>query len=143
MHLGGRLEYQFAMASSREMITNLARVPSSPPAKATGLHRTLEILRGLVLSWYFGSGATQYCGSQGASCMWSTNRLFDLWCRIVAEVVGGFHRLEVRDIGGVGLAYVAEVVAVGGGYFGGVVARTEGLASVPAGKGSRRCTGAP
>jgi hypothetical protein len=67
---------------------------------------------------------------------------FDLWCRIVAEVVGGFHRLEVRDIGGVGLAYVAEVVAVGGGYFGGVVARTEALASVPAGKGSRRCTGA-
>jgi hypothetical protein len=46
----------------------------------------------------------------------------DLLCRIVAEAVGGFHRLEVGDIGGVGLSYVAEVGAVGGGCFSGAVA---------------------
>jgi hypothetical protein len=34
MHLGGSLEYQFAVASSREMLRNLVRVASSPPAKA-------------------------------------------------------------------------------------------------------------
>jgi hypothetical protein len=34
MHFGGSLEYQFATASSREMIRDLARVASSPPAEA-------------------------------------------------------------------------------------------------------------
>jgi hypothetical protein len=33
MHFGGRLEYQFTAASSREMISDLAMVASSPPAK--------------------------------------------------------------------------------------------------------------
>jgi hypothetical protein len=46
----------------------------------------------------------------------------DLLCRIVAEAVGGFHRLEVGDIGSVGLSYVAEVGAMGGGCFSGAVA---------------------
>jgi hypothetical protein len=34
MHLGGRLEYQFAAASSKEMMRDIARVASSPPAEA-------------------------------------------------------------------------------------------------------------
>jgi hypothetical protein len=34
MYFGGSLEYQFAAASSREMIRDLARVASSPPAEA-------------------------------------------------------------------------------------------------------------
>jgi hypothetical protein len=34
MHLGGSLEYQFVAASSREMISDLAMVALSPPAKA-------------------------------------------------------------------------------------------------------------
>jgi hypothetical protein len=33
--------------------------------------------------------------------------LLNLWCPIVAEVIGGFHRLVVGDIGDVKLAYVA------------------------------------
>jgi hypothetical protein len=33
MYLGGTLEYQFAAATSREMIMDLARVASSPPAE--------------------------------------------------------------------------------------------------------------
>jgi hypothetical protein len=34
MHLGGSLEYQFAVASSREMMSDFARVASSSLAKA-------------------------------------------------------------------------------------------------------------
>jgi hypothetical protein len=34
MQPGGRLEYQFVIASSKEMIWDLARVASSPPAEA-------------------------------------------------------------------------------------------------------------
>jgi hypothetical protein len=34
MHLGRRLEYQFTAAYSREMIRDLVRVASSPPAEA-------------------------------------------------------------------------------------------------------------
>jgi hypothetical protein len=34
MHFGGSLEYQFPAASSREMMRDLARVASSPPAEA-------------------------------------------------------------------------------------------------------------
>jgi hypothetical protein len=34
MHLGGSLEYQIAAASTREMISDFARVASSPPAEA-------------------------------------------------------------------------------------------------------------
>jgi hypothetical protein len=32
MHFGGNLAYQFVVASSREMMSDLARVASSPPA---------------------------------------------------------------------------------------------------------------
>jgi hypothetical protein len=39
----------------------------------------------------------------------------NLWCHIVAEAVSGFHRLVVGDIRSVGFAFVAEVVAMGGG----------------------------
>jgi hypothetical protein len=34
MDLGGSIEYQFAIASSREMMTDSARVASSPLAEA-------------------------------------------------------------------------------------------------------------
>jgi hypothetical protein len=34
MHLGGSLEHQFAVAPSREMMRDLVRVGSSPPAEA-------------------------------------------------------------------------------------------------------------
>jgi hypothetical protein len=34
MHLSGSLEYQFVVASSREMMRDFMRVPSSPPAEA-------------------------------------------------------------------------------------------------------------
>jgi hypothetical protein len=34
MQLGGSLEYQFAVASSKEMISDLARVALSPSAEA-------------------------------------------------------------------------------------------------------------
>jgi hypothetical protein len=34
MHLNGGLEYQFVVASSREMMRDLAMVASSPPAEA-------------------------------------------------------------------------------------------------------------
>jgi hypothetical protein len=34
MHPFGSLEYQFAVTSSKEMIRDLARVASSPPAEA-------------------------------------------------------------------------------------------------------------
>jgi hypothetical protein len=34
MHFGGSLEYQFVAASSQEMIRDLVRVVSSPPAEA-------------------------------------------------------------------------------------------------------------
>jgi hypothetical protein len=34
MHLGGSLEYQFAAASSREMMSDFVRVASSSPAEA-------------------------------------------------------------------------------------------------------------
>jgi hypothetical protein len=34
MHLGGSLEYQFVVASSREMMSDFARVASSPPVEA-------------------------------------------------------------------------------------------------------------
>jgi hypothetical protein len=34
MHLGGSLKYQFAVASSREMMSDFVRVASSPPAEA-------------------------------------------------------------------------------------------------------------
>jgi hypothetical protein len=66
----------------------------------------------------------------------------NLWCHIVVEVVGGFCRLVVGDVEGVRLAHAAEAVAVGGGCFGGAAARTETLASIPTGEGSRQCTGA-
>jgi hypothetical protein len=33
MHLGGSLEYQFAAASSREMMSDFVRIASSPPAE--------------------------------------------------------------------------------------------------------------
>jgi hypothetical protein len=33
MHLDGSLEYQFTVASSREMMSDLARVASSPPVE--------------------------------------------------------------------------------------------------------------
>jgi hypothetical protein len=49
----------------------------------------------------------------------------------------------VGDIEGVGLAYAAEVVAVGGGCFVVAVARMEALAHVCADKGCQRCIGAP
>jgi hypothetical protein len=68
---------------------------------------------------------------------------WDLWCYIVVEAASGFHRMAMGDIGGVGLAYVAEVVAVGGGYFGGAAARAKTLASVPVDKISRWCIEAP
>jgi hypothetical protein len=61
----------------------------------------------------------------------------------VAEAVGGIHRLVAVDIGGVRLAYVAKVVAVGGGCFGGVVAQTEALASVPTSERFQWHIGAP
>jgi hypothetical protein len=34
MHCGGRLEYQFIAASSKEIMRDLARVASSAPAEA-------------------------------------------------------------------------------------------------------------
>jgi hypothetical protein len=34
MHLGVSLEYQFAVASSREMMSDFVRVASLPPAEA-------------------------------------------------------------------------------------------------------------
>jgi hypothetical protein len=34
MHLGGSLEYQFAIVPSREMIRDFARVAPSPPDEA-------------------------------------------------------------------------------------------------------------
>jgi hypothetical protein len=34
MHFSGNLEYQFAATSSREMIRDLVRMASSPPADA-------------------------------------------------------------------------------------------------------------
>jgi hypothetical protein len=34
MHLGGSLEYQFAVASSREMMSDFKRDASLPPAEA-------------------------------------------------------------------------------------------------------------
>jgi hypothetical protein len=34
MHLGGSLEYQFAVVSSREMMRDFVRVSSSPPTEA-------------------------------------------------------------------------------------------------------------
>jgi hypothetical protein len=34
MHLGGRLEYQFAAACSREMMSDFVRVSSSSPVGA-------------------------------------------------------------------------------------------------------------
>jgi hypothetical protein len=37
-----------------------------------------------------------------------------LWCHIAAEVVGGFRRLVVGCIAGVGFGYATEVV--GGGW---------------------------
>jgi hypothetical protein len=49
----------------------------------------------------------------------------------------------IPQIGGVVFAYVAEVVAMGGGCFGYAVARTEALASIPTGEVSQRCTKAP
>jgi hypothetical protein len=67
----------------------------------------------------------------------------DLWCRIVVEAGGAFHRLMVGDIEGVRFACGVEVVAAGGeDCFGGASARMEALASVPVGEGSRLCTGA-
>jgi hypothetical protein len=68
---------------------------------------------------------------------------FDPWWLIVAEAVGGFHRLEVADIGGVGLVYAVEVVAMGGACFGDAAAQMKALTSVLAGEGSRQCTRAP
>jgi hypothetical protein len=61
----------------------------------------------------------------------------NLWCHIAVEAVGGFHRCVVGDAKGVRFASMVKVVAVGS-----MVVRTEALASVPVGEGSRRCTGA-
>jgi hypothetical protein len=61
----------------------------------------------------------------------------------VVEAVGGFHTLVVGSIVGVVFGYAAEVGEVNWGCFGGAIARTEALASVLVGEGSRWCTGAP
>jgi hypothetical protein len=63
-----------------------------------------------------------------------------LWCRVVTELIGGFHKLVVGAIADVGFKYAAEV---DWHCIGGVAVRTEALAYIPAGKGSRWCTGAP
>jgi hypothetical protein len=63
-----------------------------------------------------------------------------LWCHIVAAVVGGFHRLVAGSIEGMRFGYVTEVGEVDRGCFAGAVARTEALASVLVGEGSRWCT---
>jgi hypothetical protein len=48
MHLGGRLEYQFAAASLREMMRDL-RVASSAPAEAMAASYHIRNLHGSVL----------------------------------------------------------------------------------------------
>jgi hypothetical protein len=68
---------------------------------------------------------------------------FDLWYHIEVEVVGGFRRLVVGGIEGMRFVYVAKVGEAGWGCFCGAAARTEALAYVPVGKGSRWCTGVP
>jgi hypothetical protein len=44
MHLGGSLEYQFAMTPSREIMSDLARVASSPPVEVMAFCSISEIL---------------------------------------------------------------------------------------------------
>jgi hypothetical protein len=56
-----------------------------------------------------------------------------MWCHVVAEVVGGFHKLVAGGYCGCG------IWICGGG---GVAVRMEALASVPTSEGSRWCTGA-
>jgi hypothetical protein len=43
MHFSGSLEYQFVVASSRKMMSDLVRVASSPPAEA------------MIFGWWCGS----------------------------------------------------------------------------------------
>jgi hypothetical protein len=64
-----------------------------------------------------------------------------LWCHIVAEAVGGCHKLVVGGIGDARFGYVVEV-GVDWRYFGGAATQTEVVASVPIDGGSRLCTGA-
>jgi hypothetical protein len=52
-----------------------------------------------------------------------------LWCHIAAEVVGGFRRLVVGCIAGVGFGYATEVVGVGGCCTSGAGVPAEALAS--------------
>jgi hypothetical protein len=68
MQHGGSLEYQFVAASLREMIRDLARVASSPPAEAMAASYHIRNLRGAVLLWYFGGGTALYWSGHGASC---------------------------------------------------------------------------
>jgi hypothetical protein len=56
MHLGGSLEYQFAAASTREMIRDFVRVASSPPAEAMVASYHMRNLPRSVLPRYFGGG---------------------------------------------------------------------------------------
>jgi hypothetical protein len=56
MHFGRNLEYQFAAASSKEMMRNLVRVAFSPPAGAMAASYHMRNLRGSVLPWYLGGG---------------------------------------------------------------------------------------
>jgi hypothetical protein len=46
MQLGGALEYQFVVASSKEMISNSKRVASSPPTEAMAASLDMRNLRG-------------------------------------------------------------------------------------------------
>jgi hypothetical protein len=62
MHFGGSLDYQFVVASSRQMMSDLARVASSPPAEAMAALKHIRNLGGSVLPWYLSGNATQYCG---------------------------------------------------------------------------------
>jgi hypothetical protein len=58
----------------------------------------------------------------------------NMWFHVVAEAVGGFHGLVVGGAEDVGFAFAVEVVmAVGGGWVGGIVAQTEALSFVPVG----------
>jgi hypothetical protein len=75
MHLGGSLEYQYATASSREMIRDWVRVALSPSTEAMAALKHLRNLRGSVLSWYLGDRVAQYCEGQGVRCWWLASRL--------------------------------------------------------------------
>jgi hypothetical protein len=63
-----------------------------------------------------------------------------LWCHIVADPTGGFHRLVVGVLG------LWDLHLRQGwwwlGWVGGRVVQTKALASIPVGEGYRWCTGA-